>query len=123
MVILTDSQYAIADRKAKTMQRIVESCMTCSVLDYVDSPMAESSTRMPQLVVSLKQHFGSKLDWILAVRSGISRPTTGRETVSIPTTGIVINTSLFDPDESKRYLSSFASRSAPGSYLSTSITT
>ena len=29
----------------------------------------------------------SKLDWILAVRSGISRPTTGRETFSIPTNG------------------------------------
>ena len=58
VVILTDSQYAIADRKAKTMQRIVQSCKTCSVLDYVDSPMAESSTRMPQLVVSLKQRFG-----------------------------------------------------------------
>ena len=43
VVILTDSQYAIADRKAKTMQRIVESCKTCSVLDYVDSPMAEST--------------------------------------------------------------------------------
>ena len=67
VVILTDSQYAIADRKAKTMQRIVQSCKTCSVLDYVDSPMAESSTRMPQVAVSLKQRFGSKLDWILAV--------------------------------------------------------
>jgi ribose transport system substrate-binding protein len=67
VVILTDSQYAIADRKAKTMQRIVQSCKTCSVLDYVDSPMAESSTRMPQMAVSLKQRFGSKLHWILAV--------------------------------------------------------
>jgi ribose transport system substrate-binding protein len=51
-----------ADRKAKTMQRIVQSCKTCSVLDYVDSPMAESSTRMPQLVASLKQRFGPKPD-------------------------------------------------------------
>jgi hypothetical protein len=87
VVILTDSQYAVADRKAKTMQRIVQSCKTCSVLDYVDSPMAESSTRMPQLVVSLKQRFGSKLDWILAVRSGISRPDGGPENICDPDNG------------------------------------
>jgi hypothetical protein len=71
-------------RKAKTMQRIVQSCKTCIVLDYIDAPMAESSTRMPQLVVSLRQRFGSKLDWILTVRSGISRPTAGRETFRFP---------------------------------------
>lgn len=66
-VILTDSQYAIAVLKAKTMQKAVESCKTCSVLDYVDSPIAESSTRMPQVSVSLKQRFGAKLTWILAI--------------------------------------------------------
>jgi ribose transport system substrate-binding protein len=67
VVILTDSQYAIAVLKAKTMQKLVESCKTCSVLDYVDSPIAESSTRMPQVTVSLKQRFGPKLTWILAI--------------------------------------------------------
>jgi ribose transport system substrate-binding protein len=66
-VILTDSQYAIAVLKAKTMQKLIEGCKTCSVLDYVDSPIAESSTRMPQVTVSLKQRFGPKLTWILAI--------------------------------------------------------
>jgi hypothetical protein len=69
------------------MQRIVQSCKACSVLDYVESPMAESSTRMPQLVVSLKQRFGSKLDWILAVRSGISRPDGGPGNIFDPDNG------------------------------------
>lgn len=67
VVILTDSQYAIAVLKAKTMQKVVQTCGTCSVLDYVDSPIAESSTRMPQVTVSLKQRFGPKLTWILAI--------------------------------------------------------
>lgn len=67
VVILTDSQYAIAVLKAKTMQKVVQACPTCSVLDYVDSPIAESSTRMPQVTVSLKQRFGPKLTWILAI--------------------------------------------------------
>lgn len=67
VVILTDSQYAIAVLKAKTMEKLVKSCTTCSVLDYVDSPIAESSTRMPQVTVSLKQRFGSKMNYILAI--------------------------------------------------------
>ncbi len=67
VVILTDSQYAIAVLKAKTMQKVVQACGTCSVLDYVDSPIAESSTRMPQVTVSLKQRFGTKMNWILAI--------------------------------------------------------
>lgn len=67
VVIVTDSQYTIAVLKAKTMQKLIEGCKTCSVLDYVDSPIAESSTRMPQVTVSLKQRFGPKLTWILAI--------------------------------------------------------
>jgi hypothetical protein len=81
----------------------VESCKTCSVLDYVDSPMAESSTRMPQLVVSLKQRFGPS--WTGFWQSEAeSRPTTGRETFSIKTTAIVINTSLFDRCKQKVFV-------------------
>jgi ribose transport system substrate-binding protein len=67
VVILTDSQYAIAVLKAKTMQKVVEDCKTCSVLDYVDSPLAEASTRMPQVTISLKQRFGTKMNWILGI--------------------------------------------------------
>jgi ribose transport system substrate-binding protein len=67
VVILTDSQYAIAVLKAKTMQKVVQACKTCSVLDYVDSPIAESSTRMPQVTISLKQRFGAKMNYILAI--------------------------------------------------------
>jgi ribose transport system substrate-binding protein len=66
-VILTDSQYAIAVLKAKTMQKLIEGCKTCSILDYVDSPIAESSTRMPKVTLSLKGRFGPKLTWILAI--------------------------------------------------------
>jgi ribose transport system substrate-binding protein len=67
VVILTDSQYAIAVLKAKTMQKVVQSCTTCSVLDYVDSPIAESSTRMPQVTISLRQRFGAKMTYALAI--------------------------------------------------------
>ncbi len=67
VVILTDSQYAIAILKAQTMRKVMEACKTCSVLDYLDSPIAEASTRMPQVTISLKQRFGPRLGWLLAI--------------------------------------------------------
>jgi ribose transport system substrate-binding protein len=67
VVIFTDSEYALAVRKAKVMQRTILACKGCSVLEYVDSPIAEASQRMPQLTVSLKQRYGAKLNWMLAI--------------------------------------------------------
>jgi ribose transport system substrate-binding protein len=67
VVILTDSQYALAVRKAKVMQQTIQACKGCSVLEYVDSPIAEASQRMPQLTISLKQRYGAKLNWMLAI--------------------------------------------------------
>jgi ribose transport system substrate-binding protein len=67
VVIFTDSQYALAVRKAKVMQQTIQACKGCSVLEYVDSPIAEASQRMPQLAVSLKQRYGAKLNWMLAI--------------------------------------------------------
>jgi ribose transport system substrate-binding protein len=67
VVIFTDSEYALAVRKAKVMQQTILACKGCSVLQYVDSPMAESSQRMPELAVSLKQRYGAKLNWMLAI--------------------------------------------------------
>jgi ribose transport system substrate-binding protein len=66
VVIFTDSQYALAVRKAKVMQQTIQACKGCSVLEYVDSPIAEASQRMPQLSVSLKQRY-PKMNWMLAI--------------------------------------------------------
>jgi ribose transport system substrate-binding protein len=67
VVIFTDSEYALAVRKAKVMQATIQACKGCSVLEYVDSPIPEASQRMPQLAVSLKQRYGAKLTWMLAI--------------------------------------------------------
>jgi len=67
VVIFTDSEYAIALRKAKVMQQTIEACKGCSVLEFIDSPIAESSTRMPQVAVSVMQRYGAKLNWMLAI--------------------------------------------------------
>ncbi|HSW05997.1 substrate-binding domain-containing protein [Aquabacterium sp.] len=67
VVIFTDSQYAIAVYKAKAMEAVIKKCGGCTVLSYEDSPIAESSTRMPQLTTSLLQRFGDKWTHSLAI--------------------------------------------------------
>ena len=67
VVIFTDSQYAIAVYKARAMEAIIKKCGGCTVLSFEDSPIAESSTRMPQLTTSLLQRFGDKWTYSLAI--------------------------------------------------------
>lgn len=67
VVIFTDSQYAIALYKARAMEAVIKKCGGCTVLSFEDSPIAESSTRMPQLTTSLLQRFGDKWTHSLAI--------------------------------------------------------
>ncbi|MGY0195072.1 ABC transporter substrate-binding protein [Leptothrix sp. BB-4] len=67
VVIFTDSQYAIAVYKARAMEAVIKKCGGCTVLSFEDSPIAESSTRMPQLTASLLQRFGDKWTHSLAI--------------------------------------------------------
>lgn len=61
VVIFTDSTYAIAIAKSDAMAKVIKACGGCKVLDVEDTPLAEASTRMPQLTTSLLQRFGA--DW------------------------------------------------------------
>jgi ribose transport system substrate-binding protein len=67
VVIFTDSQYAIALYKARAMEAVIKKCGGCTVLSFEDSPISESSTRMPQLTTSLMQRFGDKWTHSLAI--------------------------------------------------------
>jgi len=67
VVIFTDSQYAIALYKARAMEAVIKKCPGCTVLSFEDSPISESSTRMPQLTTSLLQRFGDKWTHSLAI--------------------------------------------------------
>ena len=62
VVIFTDSQYAIAVYKAKAMEAVIKKCGGCTVLSYEDSPISESSTRMPTLTTSLLQKLRRQVD-------------------------------------------------------------
>lgn len=65
-VYFTDSTYAIAIAKAKKMQEVIEKLGGTSV-EWVDTPIAETSQRMPQLTTALLQRHGAKWTHSLAI--------------------------------------------------------
>ncbi|PJG84240.1 substrate-binding domain-containing protein [Conservatibacter flavescens] len=67
VVILTDSLYEIALRKANVMKDTIEKCQECKVLEFIDTPLADTSSRMPSLTFSLLQKYGDNLQYTLAI--------------------------------------------------------
>ena len=65
-VIFTDSTYQIAIDKADRIREIIEA-MGGTVLEYVDTPIADTSTRMGPLTTSLLQRHGAKWTHALAI--------------------------------------------------------
>ncbi|GAB0116224.1 ABC transporter substrate-binding protein [Acidisoma sp. 7E03] len=66
VVIFTDSQYQIAVAKAQRMKKVIEE-MGGKVLAYENTPIADTSNRMPQLTTSLLEKFGAKWTHSLAI--------------------------------------------------------
>lgn len=66
VIIFTDSTYAIAIAKADKMKEEILK-LGGTVLEYVDTPIAETSQRMPQLTTTLLQKYGAKWTHSLAI--------------------------------------------------------
>jgi ribose transport system substrate-binding protein len=66
VVIFTDSTYAVAIAKADAMKAEIEK-LGGTVVEYVDTPIAETSSRMPQLTTSLLQRHGAAWTHSLAI--------------------------------------------------------
>jgi ribose transport system substrate-binding protein len=66
VIIFTDSTYQIAIDKADRMKKDIEDAGG-TVLEYVDTPIAETSTRMGPLTTSLLQKYGEKWTHSLAI--------------------------------------------------------
>lgn len=66
VVIFTDSTYQIAIDKADRIQETIEK-MGGTVLEYVDTPIADTSARMGPLTTSLLQKYGAKWTHALAI--------------------------------------------------------
>ncbi len=65
-VIFTDSTYQIAIDKADRIKETIEA-MGGTVLEYVDTPIADTSTRMGPLTTSLLQKYGASWTHALAI--------------------------------------------------------
>jgi ribose transport system substrate-binding protein len=66
VVIFTDSTYQIAIDKADRMKEQIEK-LGGTVLEYVDTPIADTSTRMGPLTTTLLQKYGKKWTHSLAI--------------------------------------------------------
>lgn len=66
VVIFTDSTYQIAIDKADRLKETVEAAGG-KVLEYVDTPIADTSTRMGPLTTSLLQKYGNSWTHALAI--------------------------------------------------------
>lgn len=58
VVLFTDSAYQICITKTNAEKAAIEGCKNCKVLDVEDTPLAEASTRMPQLTTTLMAKYG-----------------------------------------------------------------
>lgn len=67
VVIFTDSAYPIALSKGRAMEAVIKACGGCRVLSFEDTPLADTSNRMPQLTTSLLQRFGGQWTYSLAI--------------------------------------------------------
>ena len=60
VVVFTDSAYAVAIAKSNAMADVIRKCGGCTLLGVEDTPLADTSNRMPQLTTSLIQRHGAK---------------------------------------------------------------
>jgi ribose transport system substrate-binding protein len=66
-VIFTDSEFAIAVRKADVMRSELRSCRRCAVLQTINTPIASAEQWMPAIVASLVQRYGARFGYLLGI--------------------------------------------------------
>lgn len=67
VVVFTDSAYAVAIAKSNAMADVIRKCGGCTLLGVEDTPLADTSARMPQLATSLIQRHGIKWTYSLGI--------------------------------------------------------
>ena len=66
-VVFTDSTYEIAVKKARAMESLIAECGDSKVLEFVDTPLAEASSRMPPMTTALLQRHGAAWTHALSI--------------------------------------------------------
>ncbi|HEY3537362.1 MAG TPA: substrate-binding domain-containing protein [Trinickia sp.] len=67
VVVFTDSLYKVAVAKSTAMANVIKQCKGCALLAVEDTPLSETSTRIPQLSTALLQRYGAKWTYSLGI--------------------------------------------------------
>ncbi len=67
VVILTDSNFEIAMKKANAMAEIVKKCTSCTLLELRDLPISSSNELMPNATKEMLKKYGDKWTHALAI--------------------------------------------------------
>ncbi|TKC88097.1 sugar ABC transporter substrate-binding protein [Trinickia terrae] len=67
VVVFTDSLYKVALAKSTAMADVIKQCKGCTLLSVEDTPLSDTSTRIPQLTTSLLQRYGKKWGYALGI--------------------------------------------------------
>jgi ribose transport system substrate-binding protein len=67
VVVFTDSAYSVAIAKSDAMANVIRRCGGCQLLSVEDTPLDQTSSRMPQLTTTLLQKHGAKWTDALAI--------------------------------------------------------
>lgn len=66
-MILFDNLFDVARAKAEGMRDAFLECTTCTLLGYESSPLAEVTTRTPQLFTSYVQRYGADFQYVMDI--------------------------------------------------------
>ncbi len=69
-IIEYDSNYQIAEMKGVSMKEVFETCTTCELLEYVNSPLSELEVRQPQLCANWASQYGTGW-WGMTIYDGV----------------------------------------------------
>lgn len=67
VVLFTDNAYQICVTKTNAEKAAIEGCKGCKVLGIEDTPLAETTTRMPQLTTTLLSKYGDSWTHSIAI--------------------------------------------------------
>jgi ribose transport system substrate-binding protein len=88
MIVVTDTQYAIARAKADAAQATIKACGACKMLDYVSTPVGAANQNMPGLFTSWIQKHPDPFYVYTVSDAGFFDPgVPALRTGGVPTTG------------------------------------
>lgn len=67
VVIFTDSNYSIAQKKSSTMANVIRRCKTCELLEIINLPLESAAQEMPYAIAKLKEKYSNNITHFLAI--------------------------------------------------------